>query len=91
MLGLFTRRDRIPGTICFVLGIVLVMARWGLIGILIEIFGFINLFGNFFPILLFSMRQMPYIGPILRHPIFDKVADIISGKGLMAEHSKSRV
>ena len=39
-----------------------------------EVFGILNLFGNFFPIILSLLRNMPVIGPVLQHPIFTKVS-----------------
>jgi hypothetical protein len=39
-----------------------------MIGISVELFGFINLFGDFFPVVLGFLRQLPFIGPMLRAP-----------------------
>jgi len=41
----FTRKNKLRGTICFFLGIILVFAKWPMTGIVIELFGFVNLFG----------------------------------------------
>ncbi|CAM9206093.1 unnamed protein product, partial [Ectocarpus fasciculatus] len=68
-LAIFTRRDRIRGSVCFFFGIGLVLCRWGLIGLCIESFGFINLFGNFLPAVLSVARQVPYLSSILDFPI----------------------
>ena len=38
-----------------------------------ELFGFINLFGDFFPVVLGFLRQLPFIGPILRGPVIGPV------------------
>jgi len=81
-LNLFTRRDRIRGTICFFLGIALVLFKWGLIGILIEGFGFLNLFGNFLPTVLTVGRQIPGIGSILDLPFLAPLIDFLVGKTL---------
>lgn len=77
---LFTRRDRIRGTICFFLGIALVLMRWGLIGICIEAFGFLNLFGNFLPTVLTVGRQIPGLKVILDLPGLSQFADFVVGK-----------
>lgn len=74
------RRDRIRGTICFALGIVLVIFRWGLIGMCLESFGFLNLFGNFLPIVLTVGRQIPVISTILDVPVISQAADFLAGK-----------
>lgn len=41
----FARKQKIRGSVCFFLGIVLVFLRWTLIGMMIEMVGFLNLFG----------------------------------------------
>jgi hypothetical protein len=82
-LSLFTRKDRIRGTVCFILGIVLVMCRWGLVGMLVEGFGFLNLFGNFLPTVVAVGRQVPGLGKVLELPIIAQAADFIAGKSAM--------
>lgn len=77
---LFARTDRIRGTICFFAGIVLVICRWGLVGMCLEGFGFLNLFGNFLPTVLTVGRQLPIIGKILDLPIIAQTVDFIAGK-----------
>eukprot|EP01039_Chlorochromonas_danica_P010466 gene10465-11596_t len=77
---LFTRPDRIRGTLCFFTGIVLVVFRWGLIGICLEAFGFLNLFGNFLPVALSFARQFPYIGAVLDLPMIAPAVDFLAGK-----------
>ena len=74
------RRDRLRGTICFFLGIALVVMRWGLIGMALEGFGFLNLFGNFLPTVLTVARQLPGLRTILDFPILSQAADFIAGK-----------
>jgi hypothetical protein len=41
----FFQRAKWKGTLCFFLGIALVFARWPVVGVLVEAFGFVNLFG----------------------------------------------
>lgn len=79
-LTLFTRRDRLRGTVCFFLGIVLVILRWGIIGMCFEAFGFLNLFGNFLPTVLAVARQIPGLKTILELPGVSHAADFIVGK-----------
>mmetsp|Transcript_49874 Transcript_49874/g.87097 ORF Transcript_49874/g.87097 Transcript_49874/m.87097 type:complete len:141 (+) Transcript_49874:48-470(+) len=79
-LNLFTRRDRIRGTICFFAGIALVLMRWGVVGMCLEGFGFLNLFGNFLPTVLTVGRQVPILSSILDLPIVAQAADFIAGK-----------
>lgn len=79
-ITLFTRKDRIRGTVCFFTGIVLVLLKWGLVGICIEGFGFLNLFGNFLPTVLVGARQIPVLRQILDLPGISHLADFIVGK-----------
>ena len=41
----FARRNKLGGTACFLGGILLVFLKWPTIGVLVEMFGFLNLFG----------------------------------------------
>ena len=41
----FARKQKLRGTVCFIGGILLVFFKWPFIGMLIETFGFLNLFG----------------------------------------------
>ena len=41
----FARKQKLRGSICFLGGIVLVFCKWPFIGVIVETFGFLNLFG----------------------------------------------
>ena len=41
----FARKQKIRGTLCFLGGILLVFLKWPFVGFIVEIFGFLNLFG----------------------------------------------
>lgn len=41
----FARKQKLRGTVCFFVGMLLVFAKWTFFGMLIEIVGFLNLFG----------------------------------------------
>ena len=53
------------GTVCFFGGIALVLYGWAMFGMIIESWGFLNLFGDFFPVALGLMRNMPVLGTLL--------------------------
>ncbi|EGC39913.1 hypothetical protein DICPUDRAFT_74542 [Dictyostelium purpureum] len=73
-LNFFGQRKKIRGTILFFLGIIVLLAtRWTFVGMLVELFGFVNLFGDAFPIIISILRKLPIIGNILNHPIVNKV------------------
>ncbi|KAM0749034.1 Got1-domain-containing protein [Meredithblackwellia eburnea MCA 4105] len=53
----------------FVLGgFILVLYKWGLIGLLLEAYGFFELFGDLIPGVLNMLRQIPVIGQYLSPP-----------------------
>merc|ERR1711934_458444 len=63
-MSFFFVRTRLQGTICFFLGIAMVLYGWTITGMLAEGFGFINLFGNFFPTALMFATKLPYVGKV---------------------------
>mmetsp|Transcript_12756 Transcript_12756/g.16765 ORF Transcript_12756/g.16765 Transcript_12756/m.16765 type:complete len:139 (+) Transcript_12756:102-518(+) len=75
----FARKDRIRGTVVFFAGIVLVFVGWAKIGMILQIFGFINLFGQFFPIVVQTMRATPVIGTVLNLPVIAPIVDKVAG------------
>ncbi|KIS65827.1 uncharacterized protein UMAG_12038 [Mycosarcoma maydis] len=75
----FARKQKIRGTICFFAGMLLVFCKWAVIGMLVEAFGFLNLFGDFFPVILNFLRQLPVIGNVLSLPGVANVLDRLAG------------
>jgi len=75
----FARRNKLRGTACFLGGILLVFFKWPTIGVLVEMFGFLNLFGDFFPVILTFLRQLPFIGQFLNLPYVRPLVDRFSG------------
>ncbi|KAN0138350.1 Got1 domain containing protein [Lactarius tabidus] len=75
----FARRNKLRGTACFLGGILLVFFKWPAIGVLVEMFGFLNLFGDFFPVILTFLRQLPFIGQFLNLPYVRPLVDRFSG------------
>ncbi|RIA96005.1 Got1-domain-containing protein [Glomus cerebriforme] len=78
----FARKNKIRGTICFFGGILLVFFKWPKTGIIIELFGFLNLFGDFFPVVISFLRKVPIIGTLLSAPYFSNVIDRFAGSKL---------
>ncbi|KAH9983603.1 putative GOT1-membrane protein required for ER to Golgi transport [Russula compacta] len=75
----FARRNKLRGTACFLGGILLVFLKWPAIGVLVEMFGFLNLFGDFFPVILTFLRQLPFIGQFLNLPYIRPFVDRLAG------------
>ncbi|KAK9685702.1 Golgi Transport, variant 2 [Basidiobolus ranarum] len=72
-LGFFAQKNKIAGTICFLGGIFLVLIKWPMVGMIIELFGFINLFGDFFPVIFSFLRKLPLIGRLFNLPILSRL------------------
>jgi len=75
----FARKNKLRGTACFLGGILLVFLKWPTIGVLVEMFGFLNLFGDFFPVILTFLRQLPFIGQFLSLPYIRPLVDRLAG------------
>lgn len=69
----FARSQKWLGTLTFFGGILLVFIGWPLIGMGVEMFGFINLFGDFFPVVVSFLKKLPIIGTFLELPIISSV------------------
>jgi len=65
-MGYFFQPKKARATVCLVLGIMLVLFGHPVLGIFLEIFGLLNLFGNMFPVALALLRQMPVVGSLFK-------------------------
>ena len=61
----FLKPERLQAAVITGMGIFLVFMGRPRLGILCEVFGLLNLFGNMFPLLLAVGKRMPIIGDIL--------------------------
>ncbi|CUM62788.1 uncharacterized protein PRCAT00000346001 [Priceomyces carsonii] len=75
----FSRPTKIRGTICFGLGIILILMKRSFIGFVLESFGILGLFGDFFGTIVQFLRSIPYIGDVLSHPIIAPTIDRLAG------------
>ncbi len=61
----FARRQKLRGTAAFVAGIALILLRWPLPGFLVELYGIIVLFGDFFATAAGFVHNIPVVGPYI--------------------------
>lgn len=73
-------QKRWRGLLTFMGGILMVLSGWSVFGILVELFGILNLFGTFFPLVVSFLRTLPVIGQILSIPGVAHAVDTLSGK-----------
>mmetsp|Transcript_14132 Transcript_14132/g.28173 ORF Transcript_14132/g.28173 Transcript_14132/m.28173 type:complete len:140 (-) Transcript_14132:71-490(-) len=75
----FTRRDRLRGIVSFFGGVFLVLMRWPVVGMVMQFYGLVYLFGQFFPIAAASLRDSPVIGSIFRIPAVESYLNSFGG------------
>lgn len=75
----FFQRHKIRGSAAFFGGIFIVLFGWPLIGMIIEVYGFVILFSGFLPVAINFLRRVPLIGTILNFPILNKIIDRLAG------------
>lgn len=63
--GYFLQPKKSRATLCLAFGIFMVLVGHPVIGIAAEIFGLLNLFGNFFPLLTMFIRRVPFVGELI--------------------------
>lgn len=64
----FFQRRKAKASVFFFLGMAIVLFGMPMIGIGIEMFGFVNLFGDFFPVVIAFLRRAPVVGKLLTLP-----------------------
>lgn len=75
----FARPQKARGSLCFILGVVLILLKRSFIGFAIECVGILALFGDFFGVIVSFLRSLPIIGPLLSHPAVAPTIDRIAG------------
>lgn len=77
----FFQRKKAKGSAFFFLGMALVLLGIPVFGVLLEGFGFMYLFGDFFPVAISFMRRTPILGNLMAAPPIKQFADKIAGSG----------
>ncbi|KAL5554972.1 hypothetical protein UlMin_037208, partial [Ulmus minor] len=65
--NLFTNQANYKGTVSFLLGLFFLFVRWPIVGIILEIYGCIVLFGGFWPSVKMFLNQIPFVGWIVNY------------------------
>lgn len=73
--------DRLTGSACFFAGIALLLLRWPIVGVILEIVGFYKLFGGFLPAILSVVRSIPGFGFVLSLPYISTLVKKLEGTG----------
>ena len=77
----FFQKSKLRGTAFFFAGILLVIFKWAKIGFAVELFGFMNLFGNFVPHVILVARHTPGLSKVLELPGVKQACDYLSKGG----------
>ena len=64
----FFQWHKAKGSGAFFGGILIVLFGWPIIGMCVELYGFVVLFSGFFPVAINFLRRIPVIGTILSMP-----------------------
>ncbi|KAF1953500.1 got1 family protein [Byssothecium circinans] len=65
----FARRQKWKGTAAFLVGITLILLRWPFFGFLIEMYGILVLFGDFFATIAGFLGNVPVVGPWIQRAL----------------------
>lgn len=68
----FSRPERMRGIVSFFGGIFLVFVRWPIFGMILQLYGLVYLFGQFFPIIGQQMKDTPVIGQVFEIPAVER-------------------
>uniref|UniRef100_A0A182J8C8 Vesicle transport protein GOT1B n=1 Tax=Anopheles atroparvus TaxID=41427 RepID=A0A182J8C8_ANOAO len=76
----FFQKHKVKASIAFFGGIAIVLFGYPLIGMLIEMYGFILLFSGFFPVAINFLRRVPVLGNFLNMPGISRTVDWLAGE-----------
>ena len=77
----FLQAERLKGSLFFFGGVLILLLGWPILGMIIEIYGFVTLFGGFFPMAINFLRCVPVVSSILALPGISGVCDSIVSQG----------
>ena len=71
----FSRKSKRVASASFLTGITLVFLKWVFFGLIFEGFGVLSLFGDFIPVVIGVLRNLPIIGNFLNMPFIRHLTD----------------
>lgn len=80
-LRFFIKPKNFKGSSFFIAGVVLVVWGWTLIGFIVELYGFWNLFSAFVPVVLSALRKIPILKQLLDLPTFKNILNKVAPAG----------
>eukprot|EP01125_Pyxidicula_operculata_P020423 TRINITY_DN7539_c0_g1_i1.p1 TRINITY_DN7539_c0_g1~~TRINITY_DN7539_c0_g1_i1.p1 ORF type:complete len:136 (-),score=25.01 TRINITY_DN7539_c0_g1_i1:184-591(-) len=69
------QRNRLKGTISLIVGTIITIFGWSVIGTIFVVYGYFDLFGNFSPVVLAYLRRLPFLNVILNYEPIKKQLD----------------
>lgn len=75
----FVQPGRLTGSACFFAGIALLLLRWPIVGVILEIVGFYKLFGGLLPAVFSVLRSIPGFGFVLSLPYISTLINKLEG------------
>ncbi|OAF70392.1 Golgi transport 1 [Intoshia linei] len=72
-LTFFFQREKAKATISFFSGMVILLFGWPILGMIVELYGFVLLFRGFIPIGITFLRKIPIISVLFQLPGINKV------------------
>ncbi|WVY89384.1 hypothetical protein V8G54_034898, partial [Vigna mungo] len=69
----FMKRSNFKGTISFGVGFFILIIGWPILGMIIELYGFIILFSGFWPTLAVFLQKIPVLGWLVEQPYIRSV------------------
>mgnify|MGYP002641557658 CR=1 FL=1 len=88
----FLKTDRIPGTVGFCIGLILVLKKWVILGFIMEVCAVFGLYGGAIflvaqkligngRLMCAAANSVPVLGPLLNNPVMDKMFTALENIG----------
>jgi hypothetical protein len=75
----FFQANKIKMSVFFFGGIFVVLLGWPIVGMILELYGFFQLFRGFFPFVVEFLRRVPGLGMILNLPFINSLVEKLAG------------